>query len=361
MKIMQIMPEFGLAGAETMCENLTNELIKFGEDVVVVSLYDYHSAITDRLEKNNVRIIYLNKKPGLDLSIIIKLIKILKKEKPDVLHTHRYVMQYVIPAAILTRIKRRVHTVHNIAKMENTGIARKLNYFFYKFAHVTPVALSGIVQKTVIEEYHLNPTKVPVVLNGINLSKCRIKEEYSIKKNFTILHIGRFSEQKNHVGLISAYKTIHEKYPNTILELVGDGEKKSECEKLVQGLGLKSSVRFCGHQNNVFDLLQQADLFVLPSNYEGIPMTLIEAMGTGLPIVATAVGGIPDMLEDGKDALIVQNKKDELIKAISKMIDEKKLREKLGHNAVQRAKDFSSDVMAKQYLNLYKNGLGDKK
>ena len=90
MKIIQLMPEFGLAGAETMCENLTCELISRGHDVLVVSLYDYHSAITDRLEKKCVRIVYLGKKPGLNLSVIGKLRRVLKSFNPDIIHTHRY-------------------------------------------------------------------------------------------------------------------------------------------------------------------------------------------------------------------------------------------------------------------------------
>ena len=118
MKIVQIMPEFGLAGAETMCENLTYELIKLGHNVIVVSMYDYHSPITERLEKAGVDVRYLGKKPGLDFSMIGKIKKLLKKNKVDVIHTHRYCAQYAIPAAITAGVKLRVHTVHNIAEKE---------------------------------------------------------------------------------------------------------------------------------------------------------------------------------------------------------------------------------------------------
>lgn len=154
MKVIQIMPEFGLAGAETMCENLAYELIRLNVEVVVVSLYGFHSAITDRLEKEGIKVLYLNKKPGLDVSMIIKLMNLFNREHPDVIHTHRYVMQYAIPAAILSRIKKRIHTVHNIAQKENTKIARKINKIFYKCFNVIPVALSEEIKKTICEEYH---------------------------------------------------------------------------------------------------------------------------------------------------------------------------------------------------------------
>ena len=93
MKIIQVIPMFGLAGAETMCENLTLALINQGHDVKVVSLYDYHSAITDRLEKSNVSISYLGKKKGWDNTIIPKLIRLFRKEKPDIVHSHLYAIK----------------------------------------------------------------------------------------------------------------------------------------------------------------------------------------------------------------------------------------------------------------------------
>ena len=118
MKIIQIMPEFSLAGAEIMCENLTYELHKLGYDVFIISMYNYHSEITERMEKNGIKIWYLDKMPGWDFSMIEKMEKIFIQEKPDVIHTHRYVMQYAIPAAILAKVKRRIHTVHSVAKAE---------------------------------------------------------------------------------------------------------------------------------------------------------------------------------------------------------------------------------------------------
>ena len=105
MKIAQIMPEFGLAGAEIMCENLTYELRKAGHEVVVVSMYDYHSAITDRLEQAGVEIRYLGKKPGMDPSMIGKMWKVFRETGVEVVHTHRYCGQYAMPAAMLSAVR----------------------------------------------------------------------------------------------------------------------------------------------------------------------------------------------------------------------------------------------------------------
>ena len=354
MKIVQIMPEFGLAGAEVMCENLIYELIKLGHKVTVVSMYNYHSVITERLEREGVEIRYLNKKPGLDLSIVAKISRILREIRPDVVHTHLYCAKYAIPASIVARVKHRVHTVHNIAEKENEALARKLNKFFFAHCKVIPVALSELIRYSIVKEYRIEKDNVPVIYNGINLSKCMCKDDYSIKGSFKILHIGRFSEQKNHIGLLNAFKQFHDKCSDSELWLVGDGEKRSEIEMFVNENGLDSSVKFFGLRNDVYDILHDADVFTLPSNYEGIPMTLIEAMGTGLPIVATAVGGIPDMLTNDVNALLVDNKTDAIANAFEQYFLSEDMRKTHGKSARTRSTAFSAITMASQYERVYK-------
>ena len=354
MKVIQIMPEFGLAGAETMCENLTYELMRQGVQVIVVSLYRYHSAITERLEKKGIKVLYLDKKMGLDISMIWKLAKIFRLEKPDVIHTHRYVMQYAIPAAIITRVKHRVHTVHNVAQKENTKVARVLNRLFFKCAHTIPVALSSEIQRTIVEEYKLPVSKIPVILNGIDLSRCTPKRNYNFAKIIRLLHIGRFSEQKNHEGLINVFERVHKEFPNTVLQLIGEGEKKGEILAQIKNKNLNECVEIIGHTDNVFYFLEKADIFVLPSNYEGVPMTLIEAMATGLPIVTTNVGGVPDMLTNQEDAFVVKNECDILVEALEKLLCDPTLREKFGRNAKNKSLRFSSKIMAEKYIDIYR-------
>lgn len=353
MNVVQVMPEFGLAGAETMCENLTYELTKLGHKVTVVSMYDYHSAITDRLEKSGIDVRYLGKKPGLDIAIIPRIKKILKEVHADVVHTHRYCAQYAVPAAMLAGVKRRIHTVHNVAEKENGKLARKLNNFFFKHCHLIPVALSELIRDSIVKEYGINKDKIPVIYNGIDLSKCLPKTDYSIYGNFKILHIGRFSEQKNHAGLLKAFKLFHDNHSDSELWLIGDGEKKTEIERYVAENNLDKSVKFLGLQSNVYGYLHDADMFTLPSNYEGIPMTLIEAMGTGLPIVATAVGGVPDMLVNQNSAILTDVNVDLVALAFEKCYLNPNMRCQYGHKAKERAWLYSSQNMCKNYLSIY--------
>ncbi|WP_368887076.1 glycosyltransferase [Limosilactobacillus fermentum] len=361
MKIVQVIPMFGLAGAETMCENLTMELHREGHHVVVVSLYDYHSFITDRLEKEGIKIYYVGKKRGLDLSIIGKLMSVFSSIKPDVVHSHLYSLKYVTIAAALTGIKGRIHTMHNIATKETTPKNQKLNYFFFHYMHVVPVSLSREIQETVETRYKLNNKQTPVIYNGIDLSKCIVKENYENREELNYLHIGRFSSQKNHKLLIKAFEKVKRTIPEAVLTLVGAGEEEAEIKQLVSSLHLQDSVHFIGLQDNVYPILNQADVFVLSSTYEGMPMTIIEAMGTGLPVVSTNVGGISSMIEDHKEGLLTDVNEKSFANAMIQMRDVKQ-RRLMGIKGREKAnKYFSVETMTKHYVDLYSSRINPKR
>ena len=192
MKVIQVIPAFRLAGAEVMCENLCVALKNAGVDVIAVSLYSENTAITDRLDKKGVRIEYLDKKPGFDASVIIKLVHLFKKEKPDVVHTHIYASKYALPAAAIAGVKKKIHTVHSMAQKEQGSLGKKVNTFLYRHCGVVPVALSSEVKKSIGEVYGLQESIIPVVYNGIDLSKCIRKNDYEANGVFTIVHVGRF-------------------------------------------------------------------------------------------------------------------------------------------------------------------------
>ncbi|MBQ6999017.1 MAG: glycosyltransferase [Clostridia bacterium] len=353
MKIIQIIPDFGFGGAEIMCENLVYELLALNHEVIVLSMYDNHSEIAQRMEKSGVEIRYLGKKGGFDFSMFWKMLKILKNEKPDVIHTHLYTGKYAFPAAVIAGVKRKVHTIHSIATKELGKKDRTFNKFFYKHFGVIPVALSKEVCLTVEEEYGLPKEKIPVVLNGSSLLKCIEKTDYSVNGNFKVLHVGSFKEAKNHFGLINAFEIFNNKYPDTELNLIGYGELQSDIEKLVEKKGLSHNVNFLGKQENVFPFLHKADIFTLPSLYEGISLALIEAMGTGLPIVTTAVGGVPDMLND-ECAVFVSTEPQDIAGGFEKYYKDFELRHKHGTKVKAEAERFSAKKMAENYLEIYK-------
>ena len=355
MKVIQVIPAFRLAGAEVMCENLCVALKNAGVDVIAVSLYSENTAITDRLDKKGVRIEYLDKKPGFDASVIIKLVHLFKKEKPDVVHTHIYASKYALPAAAIAGVKKKIHTVHNMAQKEQGSLGKKVNTFMYRHCGVVPVALSSEVKKSIGEVYGLQESIIPVVYNGIDLSKCIRKNDYEANGVFTIVHVGRFMKVKNHKTLIRAFAGFAEKKENVRLQLLGEGELLDEMKNYAEKLEVADKVEFLGLQSNVYPYLNKADVFCLPSEYEGVPMTLIEAMGTGLPIVASNVGGIPDMLVNGENALLVEPNYVAVEKAIEKLYNDVEFRIRLGNAAALRSEEFSAKVMASSYIKIYRS------
>ena len=355
MKIMQVIPYFCFGGAETMCENLTYALKNMGHSVVVVSLYGERTPISRRMEETGVDIRFLDKKLGLDVSMVGKLKKLMTQEKPDVVHTHLDVIKYAVAAAKLAGVPRCVHTVHNVADKEAEGrVQKRINGFYFSHGWSTPVALSPEVQKSIACLYGLPETKIPVIYNGIDLSRCREKRDYALQNPAILTHIGRFNEQKNHDGLLRAFSLIHQKYPHTRLNLLGDGELLAQTQALAKTLGISDSVDFLGSQSNVYPYLQKSDLFLLPSHYEGMPMTLIEAMGTGLPIVASKVGGVPDMLVGGESALLTDCAPESVAQAAEKLLEDETLRARLGQAAKAAGEKFSSAHMAESYVRVYR-------
>lgn len=354
-KVLLVIPEFGLAGAETMCESLANELSMDSHiQVFIASLFTFHSAITDRLEQKGIKVYYLGKKRGVDLSVVFKIHKIIKDKNINVIHTHRYVMPYAIPAAILGRVKVRVHTVHSIASKELLPSQRKIAYLFYRFFSVIPVAISPQVKNTIAEEYGLPQSRIPMIFNGSDLSKCIVKTDYGIKDGvLRLLHIGRYMDVKNQELTINTISLLMLNGFHVECSFIGGGDKEEYYQNIAHKLGVNDFCHFLGLQSNVYPFLHDADVFILPSKYEGMPISLIEAMGTGLPIIASNVGGIPDMIENDESGILIEPKETDLYNAIIRLYTNNKLREKLGKGALIKAYNFSSSQMASNYKELY--------
>ena len=280
-----------------------------------------------------------------------KLIKMFKKYKPDVVHSHIYAGKYAHIAALICRIPGKIYTVHSVARKEAGKINRHLNRFLFKCCNVVPVSLSKEIQKSVMNEYGLDSKKTPIVFNGIPIENCIEKKSY--ERNTEILHVGRFSPEKNHEALVRAIAILVEKGYDIKLSLYGKGELEKTIKGLVCQLHMENRIRFCGVTDHVYEVMNKHDIFVLPSIYEGMPMTLIEAMGTGLPILASNVGGIPDMIVHEKTGLLCDPSTEKIAEELERLIKSSAERKMYGENAIKRSKMFSANKMAKEYYEIY--------
>lgn len=350
MRIVQIIPSFGMGGAETMCAALSGQLLRGGHQVSAISLSGEKTVISRRLEESGVPVYYLDKALGSGLKCVKPLGQLLKNLRPQVIHTHLHALKYAALASSGVPI---IHTIHNQAAQEAVFLDRQIGKYCFHRGRALPVALTREIRQSIAEVYALPEEKVSLVPNGIDLSACHEKADYALHYPVEIIHVGRFFPQKNHAAILGAAAILKKKGINARIHCYGDGPLMEQTRQQARELGLENTVIFEGVSNDVFTPMAQADLFILPSGWEGMPMTIIEAMGTGLPVIAARVGGVPDMVTDGESGLLIAPTAEELAQAIEKLVRDEALRQSLGRHAREAAQAFSLEAMARGYEALY--------
>jgi glycosyltransferase involved in cell wall biosynthesis len=302
--VVQVIPRLTLAGAERMVEHLSVELAGRGWRVVVASLYDDRTPISEALEASGVEVRYLGKRPGLDIRMVPALRRLVKDERPLAVHSHLYSSQYTIPALAGLGV-REFHTVHNMAANEVPPRLQALQRVAFRSGRSVPVAIGEQVQASIRELYGLDAASVPLVRNGVP-AQCPTEPPTlpGDPAAFAFLHVGRLAPQKNQTALIRAFSLFHASNPGTKLCILGEGPLRGQLEALVRELDAGAYVFLPGARDDARVYMDAADAFVLPSLYEGMPMTVIEAMMAGLPVLASNAGGTSDMVRDGETGYV---------------------------------------------------------
>lgn len=348
-------PSLCIGGAEQMVAQLVENINSVENNVKLVVLSTKLSThIEEGLEKKGIDIVYLNKEVGPSINAIIKATKIGKEFKPDIIHTHLSSFFYMIPYAIMNNVKI-LHTVHSRPIYEAAGIRRKILNYFYKKKISTPVAISDLISKEISEEYKLDSDSIEVVYNPVSVKKF---SNQSIKKSnddktITFINVARFVKSKNHIELIKAFKEVNTRNKNIRLLLLGDGPLRNEIENKIKELNLEESIELKGNVSNVEYYLAKSDVFVLPSTYEGLPLTILEAMAAGLPIIATSVGGVPDIV-NSNGILTEPGDNESLISAMTELINNKELRFKMGEISKSEVQKYDISKVTFKYEELYK-------
>lgn len=353
-KVFYILPDLSVGGAEKLVINLAEFIDKEKFEIKIVSLFRKNNNIYSGLvDEKKLPITYMNKKLGIDLNLMIRMTKLIIKEKPDIIHTHTHVVFNTLPGVILAGTKVRLHTVHNIAQKELNKFLIKIMRLAYKFFKFTPVAISETVKESIHEVYHIPLDKIPCIYNGIDTLqyKCKfIKHE----DNINIIHVGRFSIQKNHKLLINAFYEALKINSNMKLHLVGDGQLLQDIIDFVEKIGIREYVVFEGLTAKVEDILNKSDIFILTSDWEGLPLSVLEAMACGLPIVSTKAGGVVDILNEGENCILTEiGDQKALTQAILKLAAHRELREQFSKKSIEYSKKYDVRKMADNYAGLY--------
>lgn len=297
---------------------------------------------------------------------LLRLYRLFREREYEIVFTHSWnTLVEGALAARLAGVPRFIHGEHGT--LEHSPKNRWLQKLLWKQAETIVVVAESIIHRSRAElGYSGNNFKV--IHNGVDTERFYpnpvIRDEIRLKQGwqgkFVIGHMGRFFEVKDHPTLVRAFAIVHQKYPESQLVLVGGGGKigQKRCrmlKELISELGLKDAVRILEPTDRPEIYYNGFDLFVLPSLSEGCSNVLLEAMATGLPIIATNVGGNPELIKDGINGLLVPPASpEELAGAMIRLIQDKDLRSRFSKAGRQIAcEKFSMENCVRHFEELY--------
>ncbi|MDP3741434.1 MAG: glycosyltransferase family 4 protein [bacterium] len=354
-KILFIITQGEMGGAQRNVFDLAANLKRDLYNVLVVTGYErFELADKCRGAKIEVKIAKHLKRdihPWHDLMAILEIKKICKEYGPDILHLHSSkagVLGSI--AGALAGIKNIIFTAHGFHFLEPQSLLmKKISFWLEKFAtlfRTKIICVSEFDRQEAIKTRLCPPEKLVTIHNGITLEfqnadfRMQIESPHSkiinLKSKITIGTIAHDYPTKNLKTLRAAFEIVKQKFPQAELKIIGRGSKNGEIE-------------------NAAKLLPTFDIYVCSSAKEGFPYSILEAMAAGVPIVSTAVGGIPEAVEDGKDGLLVPpGSPQNLAEAIIKIIKNPELAANLARNAAKKVQDFSLEQMLKKTISLYR-------
>lgn len=305
-KVLHLIGHLKPGGAETLVKDYALHLDKNKFKVIIVTIERHYNTVYEKiLMENNIKLIFLGDitpnshtkttvQRGLDKLKRLSLLKeVIKNEKPDIIHTHLVTNDYI--SFINTSKIKLYHTIHSevsVAFRKENFFHKFITAFCIKYKNMTLITINKKMYKDAI---NLFKTDNCIILhNGVNIEKfkytensmTKIKKDFNIPAdNFIVGHVGRFEEVKNHKFLIKIFRKIQKIQPNSILILIGDGNKQDEIKEMVHTYGLEENILFIGTTNRIPELMKIMDTFVLPSKYEGFGLVLIEAQAANIKCV----------------------------------------------------------------------------
>jgi len=357
--ILHVIESLEFGGAEKVVVHLANSF--FDEHNVFVCATKRFGELRDQLHPD-IQVFCLSGKEGNDLSVTYKILNILKEYNIDILQCHDWgVYLESVLASIIYGKSRVIHTVHGDYMPYRSGVVpyikkslrHLIEYLFsYKVFKIVPVSRS--ILDGIRDDIHIPLSKFMVIHNGIpgnSHKKYTCDKETPVK----LITVGRLAPVKNHKMMLDAIACVLSKGYKIQLTIVGDGP---EYEKLVaysNASGINEYVEFCGFRNDIDKLLSSNDIFLLSSDYEGISIALLESMSTGLPSIATDVGGIPDTIQHNQTGILVEKDNyQSMCNAIIYFIENNEKLVEMGNCARDYfCKNFHESVVLENYRQLY--------
>jgi glycosyltransferase involved in cell wall biosynthesis len=353
-----------VAGAEVLVDETIRRL---GPRIdPVVFCLDAVGTLGQRLLADKIPVIAYGRRPGLDWSVSRRMATDIGTRQVQVLHAHQYTpFFYSAIAARLSGAKPRVIFTEHGRHYPDVVSARRrwINRIVLDRLADDVNAVCDFSARSLAEKDGFRRDRIHVIPNGIDapkyapstdISALRIKLGLDPSRKY-VACVARFHPVKDHRTLIDAFGLVAAQHHDTDLLLVGDGALRVELERQCRELGLSSRVRFLGVRDDVADILRAVDVFALTSVSEAASITLLEAMGSGLPVVVTAVGGNPEIVRDGVDGLLAPRGDARAIgTALTRLLEGAALRARLGQSAATRVRStYRLEQTVDKYYDLY--------
>jgi glycosyltransferase involved in cell wall biosynthesis len=356
---------YQIGGSERVGVDLAREFVRSGHDVVCFAFYDSDGPMRRELERANIRCLDLNyeRYRGVSRRVAYQwdFWRMLRRERVDALHVHHATALILcgVPA-VFAGVSKVVMTEHGLHQLRERANYRRSAARYCRFADeitVVEPAQVGYFHR----ELHVPLRKLHYVPNGVHLTKRSDAERTSARSRlgvtddqFVFLCVGRLNPVKDLGTLIRAVSLLPEDITQSVrLYLAGEGSERATLEQLRDHLGLNRKVMFLGARGDVAELLNAGDGFVMSSKTEGLPMALLEAMAAGLPCVATAVGGIPQLLADGRGLLVPPEDAASLAHAMAAIVRSPQLAKELTAAALLSVeRDYDLRAVTQRYLTL---------
>ena len=369
-RVLHVVPNLFPYGLENMVASLLRSLDGARFQTGVVSLYaEEPCGLEDSLREAGVRLYHLDKRRGLDVRMYPRMMRVLRDFRPDILHTHNYVLRYTWPVASALRVPAMVHTVHNVAdrEVDRTGIWLQ-RFAFRRGVRAVTIAdeVSASFRRVYgFPEAALIPNSIPVrwySAPAVSRTEWRARNGVAAEE-FVYLSVARFWPQKDHQTLLEAFAKGPGRRAGSRLLLAGDGTLRQATEELAKRLGIASHVTFLGHRADIADVLGAADVFVLSSRWEGNPLAVMEAMSAGRAVLGTSVGAIPELVRHGIDGLLVApGDAAAMADGMCLLQAQPAMLRKMGNSGGARALErFDLPAMVQAYTQLYERIFGQEK
>lgn len=372
--VLHVVYRFDVGGLENVIVQLVNRLPPERFEHTVLSLTTV-GEFARRIESKGVRFIALDKPPGHAVGLYPRLWRLLRELRPDVLHTCNIAPLEIVPVAWLAGVPRRIHVEHGWDAHDPQGLSRKYRWLrrFYRPFVSRFVSVSADLDRYLRDAVGVPQAQRCLVGNGVDTQAFRPDGgaapgdcPFRPGDHWIVGTVGRMMTVKNQPLLARAFVELLRQRPELAararLVMVGDGPLRAEVERVLREAGRQELAWLPGARGDVAELLRSLDVFVLPSQAEGTSCTLQEAMASGRAVVATAVGGTPDLVRDGCDGLLVPSDDESaMVNALARLHDEPALAQSLAHAARRRAvAEFSIDTMISAYDSLFAGEPGYK-